>query len=515
MRLAVLLLCVASSLALAAGPSRPPKPVFPAGKDTTFFTGPRDEQGYLDLAAAVNRLMARGLKPQDNAAVYLWRAMGPAPEGRVMPHEHFAAIGMKRPPVKGEYFIGITEFATRRLKLKPDALDAFYEKQSRATAHPWTAKDFPNLAAWLKANEKPLALVHEAARKRRYHVALVVGTSRDGRKGDLIGALLPGVQKCREASAALAARAMLRAGEGKADEAWRDLLACHRLGRLVQQGNTLIEALVGYAIESIAVQATLAFIDKAKPDGKKLAGYLADLAKLPPPVDVAEKVDVAERAMLIDVVQMMHRYGVRYLETLADGPGHKPWPLEVEAARLALDYTGMRREGNRWYNRMVRAMRRPTRAGRAAELAAIERDLRGLKASVTAPFLGGVLAVRAEVNKRIGHVLIGLLLPAVSKVQDAADRTAQTHDNLRVAIALEMYQRDKKAYPMGLGHIAPKYLKAVPGDRFSGKGLVYRREGKGYLLYSVGVNGKDDGGRGYGEGGDDLAVRMPVPAPKK
>ena len=40
----------------------------------------------------------------------------------------------------------------------------------------------------------------------------------------------------REAARALTARAMLRVDEGKVDEAWDDLLACHRLARLAGQG---------------------------------------------------------------------------------------------------------------------------------------------------------------------------------------------------------------------------------------------------------------------------------------
>jgi hypothetical protein len=40
---------------------------------------------------------------------------------------------------------------------------------------------------------------------------------------------------------------------------------------------------------------------------------------------------------------------------------------------------------------------------------------------------------------------------------------------------------------------------------------------KGYLLYSVGVNGKDDGGRQFDDDppGDDLSVRMPLPELKR
>ena len=55
----------------------------------------------------------------------------------------------------------------------------------------------------------------------------------------------------------------------------------------------------------------------------------------------------------------------------------------------------------------------------------------------------------------------------------------------------------------------------VPADIFANDGpLHYQRRDKGYLLYSVGVNGRDDGGRGYddrkdGEDCDDIAVRVP------
>ncbi|HMC64121.1 MAG TPA: hypothetical protein VKI65_04215 [Gemmataceae bacterium] len=98
-------------------------------------------------------------------------------------------------------------------------------------------------------------------------------------------------------------------------------------------------------------------------------------------------------------------------------------------------------------------------------------------------------------------------------VQDAADRAQQTQDNLLVAFALAWYQRDHGRYPKELNALAPKYLPKVPLDLFSGKPLVYRPSENGYLLYSVGVNGKDEGGQGYDDEprGDDLTVRMPVP----
>ena len=56
--------------------------------------------------------------------------------------------------------------------------------------------------------------------------------------------------------------------------------------------------------------------------------------------------------------------------------------------------------------------------------------------------------------------------------------------------------------------MAPEYFKKVPQDLFAEGPLTYRRVGKGYLLYSVGENMKDDGGReDEAKEFDDIAVR--------
>ena len=47
-----------------------------------------------------------------------------------------------------------------------------------------------------------------------------------------------------------------------------------------------------------------------------------------------------------------------------------------------------------------------------------------------------------------------------------------------------------------MAELTPKYLPAPALDPFSlGKPLLYRRNGSGYVLYSIGPDGKDDGGR--------------------
>ena len=47
-------------------------------------------------------------------------------------------------------------------------------------------------------------------------------------------------------------------------------------------------------------------------------------------------------------------------------------------------------------------------------------------------------------------------------------------------------------------------------DLFTGLPPIYRRQGTGYLLYSVGENAQDDSGQTFGENptGDDLPIRV-------
>jgi hypothetical protein len=62
-------------------------------------------------------------------------------------------------------------------------------------------------------------------------------------------------------------------------------------------------------------------------------------------------------------------------------------------------------------------------------------------------------------------------------------------------LALAAFHADHGNYPDKLDSLVPDYLKTIPKDIFTENSpLIYRREGAGYRLYSVGQNGKDDGG---------------------
>ena len=51
-----------------------------------------------------------------------------------------------------------------------------------------------------------------------------------------------------------------------------------------------------------------------------------------------------------------------------------------------------------------------------------------------------------------------------------------------------------------MDELATKYLSHVPQDPFSGQPLIYHAQGTNRLLYSVGPDGVDDGGKPLGRG---------------
>ena len=126
---------------------------------------------------------------------------------------------------------------------------------------PWAKDEFPVLAGWLEANERPLALLVQASlRPRRYDPMIC----EKKRASSVIVMPSTADNYYRHFCSALAARAMLRLGAGKPDDAWDDLLVCHRLTRVVDQGVFAVEAAVVTGIERGCFANDQAFLRHAR-----------------------------------------------------------------------------------------------------------------------------------------------------------------------------------------------------------------------------------------------------------
>jgi outer membrane protein assembly factor BamB len=488
------------------------------GKGTTYVLGPKDAGGSIDYPAAINERQSKGVTPENNANVAIWKILGPNPVGvTAVSGEYFEKLGMKPPPANGEYFVSLDRYAEKHFKGTPAEAEARAEVLSALAQRAWTAKENPSISAWLKANHRPLDALVEATKRTHYFNPLVPRKDEKEVSLGIISAPLPGVTAARGMAAALTARATLAVGEGNADAAWRDLLACHRLARLVGRGSCLIEGLVGVAIDNIAFQADLVFLDGLNPDAKCLEVCLRDLRALPPPPNAGEKMDLSERCSILELFTTMSRDGAAALARWSGEPGDN-FAL-TDLVYKDPDWDVALKLANGWFDRFVAAAAEPDIPERYRKLDELETELRALGKVGKDPTRLARLKLAGGLNERtkgqvLGEVFVPLMMPAVTKVIQAADRCRQTQENVTVAFALAGYHRDNGKYPKSLDLLAPKHLARVPTDAFSGNALIYKPQEAGYLLYSVGVNGRDDNGRGATDqpAGDDLVIRIPLPA---
>jgi hypothetical protein len=398
-RVAFLVFLLAAVGAMAAERGNPPAAEKPAGdkpaagpakkrvlvtisKETTYITEPLRPDGYPDYIAALNKRASQGVTPENNAAVLLWKAVGPRMLGPDEREKFFAMLGITLLPDQGDYFIPLETYAKEhgRGESPADAkgeqegltFEEIWARYDAAVKRPWSKKDFPALAGWLTANEKPLKLIVEATKRpRRYDPLLWTETEM------VIAVLLPGVQQHRDAARALRLRAMLRAGQGEIHEAWEDLLSVHRLARLAGQGPFLVDGLVALAIEGVAEAGDQALLQDANLSAGQVAKIRADLAGLAPPTKMADCVDVSERFSLLDAVCLIARDGISSLTSMPidKSPKSSFTSLMESLGSAAIDWDLILRLVNSWYERMAAAIRLPTRTERHAALSKINEDI--------------------------------------------------------------------------------------------------------------------------------------------
>lgn len=85
------------------------------------------------------------------------------------------------------------------------------------------------------------------------------------------------------------------------------------------------------------------------------------------------------------------------------------------------------------------------------------------------------------------------VMPAIGRVCQRQARAEATLGTAQMAAALRLYRQSEGSYPASLDQLGP----IVPGarvDPFTGKAYGYRREGSGFVVWSVGEDGSDGGG---------------------
>lgn len=452
------------------------RPAFTLGYNTTRIVAPLLPDGRPDYVTALDQAMSKGVTPENNVIVGLLEVLG---TGETMVPSTIHDEALKRLGIKEEHpatYKSFKDYLKTQDKENSDELD---RQINLVCNEPWDPDDYPVISDWLTQNDAALDQIVKATTREHYYWPMIA-TTDDTAMIHLKSSPLPTI---KDAVNTLRIRAMLRLYQGKIEESQSDLLAIHRLGRLLTQAPMLIECLVGIAIEAGAAKGDTLLADFLTPLQAK--AYLIELTQLQSMGSIAQVIDVGERYMALDSVLSFTHHG---LEKKSDDLGlnrNQAKAVEVFISKVSWDEILIKT--NTWYDRLVSTINKPTFAEHRAATIALDKGAEN--------FLNDKWAAN-EPTEKIGKSLLSILLPSLGRARQMADRAQEEGDLGKLAIALAAYHGEKGTYPDTLDALSPAYFKQIPIDIFSDKPLKYHKQDNGYILYSVGPNQKDDGGKG-------------------
>lgn len=477
--------------AVIAAASKPALP-FTIGYDTTRITGPLKADGTVDYLAALNVSAFKGVTKENNAAVLIAQAIGPEIFDAPVRAQGFKALGMEEP--KGTFLK--TDFADEK---------AFQFAQGNL----WQAKDHPELAAWLKENEKPLSLLVQASNRSRFYMPVLAQSDDQG----LFGTPLPQLARLKSGCKMLIVRANLATAEGRTADAWADIQAVYRLGELVNQSQHLIGRLVAIAFSSMADTGAQNLTTSGRLDSKTAKEFLLDTVKMGYGISVIPVIDNGERFCFLDTAERLSTGKESVLGQLAGtGPSDSSSKFDafleskVNEKRADVDWNVVLTDVNREYDELLAILRNKNLKQRKEQYAKWIEALNGLSASIPASMAN---PSPTQATSMMSKLLISILMPSLGKSQEIVERGEAKRALTVQSLALAAYKADKGRYPQKLDELVPAYLKSLPKDLFSGKEFVYKpsADGADYVLYSIGPNQIDDGGKYDGAKElDDIAV---------
>lgn len=500
------------STAPASAPTTLP---FTVDKDTMRLTGPLRPDGRVDYLAALNAQASKGVTKDNNAAIPFIQTIGSDLLPPTTRDQVCEALGIK------------LDQAAPVLELSL-AQEGKYIGLQRTV---WQAKDYPDVLIWLNANTKSLGAFTDATRKPRYFVPCL-SSEKDP---SVYTFEIPHLGKFRAAARMLVMRANLAIAEGRLKDAWEDVQAVYRLTAMMNQDPSFIGRLVAIACSNLADQTAWNIATSGRLDAKTAKAMLAELPSPQTSPTVIDAIDQMERYGMLDAIcgiPTSRRFHpddpehwppspdelnefeksmsamVGSLLTTGTQPASGPEAKWQHWAMLTIgiDWNVILRRANQQYD----ALLKPLSTSDLQERSRLQKDLEA-KRKLTGERvvkLPPANADQATKTQWLGDLLFALLTPTFDRGQVLSEQARVGRQLTAVALALAACKAEKGKYPAKLAELSPGYLKEVPKDFFSGgKDFVYKPAGDGCVLYSVGENGQDDGGKDKAQGGDDLVVR--------
>lgn len=284
------------------------------------------------------------------------------------------------------------------------------------------------------------------------------------------GAEFAHMGRFRPAARLIAAQALFDARQGRTKEALDWLAVGFRMSTHAGSESTMISQLVQYAAQAILLSPVREIIcDRAVPSGvsRELASVLAD-------VDLDQP--------FVRAMDGARAFGIMGFDIARTKPGLLN-TLPPEARNHLLVRLYYSRLGRPWHYR-----------DELAYLDLMERQIEAVKPPYRLA-RRELESIQARANNFPEYSVTRVLLPMFSWATQKRDHSKAKVDLCRVVLALKGYKAERGEYPTSLDQLQGTLEWKVSEDPFSGKSFVYRRKGDGFLLYSLGMDMDDDGGR--------------------
>ena len=301
----------------------------------------------------------------------------------------------------------------------------------------------------------------------------------------------PFVQK-RIVAQFLTADMLVALHEGKLPRAQANLHALTQMVQLHRDDVTLVSAMIRVAIAGLSLTAT----GQALPAGGWDEAGLRTLQSDWEAIDLEQALETGlagDRLFGLTAFEQVRNAPSKdqwraLTMTSPPGPGLDGWKERVEGTFVSAYWRSHMEEDELFYLRhlqgrldLIRQLR--TNAPGAQLKAAIDVQVKELD-EITSDPLG-----------KYRHLFSAIAIPNYSRCFQTTLRIETERRMTVIAIARQRFYLAHGHHPTTLAELQPRWLAKVPLDPWSGRPFIYRQQPDGsYILYSVGENGRDDGG---------------------
>jgi hypothetical protein len=396
----------------------------------------------------------------------------------------------------------------------PDFLDP--ESEHRTRSEPWSSKDYPELAEWLKSHEATIEALVNASQIEECHFPIFIRSDRQA------VTRLTVVRRW--------ARLLLRAAnndlaEGRIDRGLEKLLATLHIGKHEYQQPTTIDMLVGIPIEALAIGELKRFI--VKKNGAEEHLNVIETALTDTGLDWSRDLP---RTLEYEKLIVKNLLG-EYYEI--DSRGRIRLSRDPKATMRAMLEEWSRRpeikskfKPKLWINpnygqrKLIRAKTilywfyLPSNPEKGAQT--IDATFKKYRATIEPDFdwQKGLEQLCSHYTCNYRYLIEHLTSRSVGyldKIHLLYLRTTAEQRGTLLMIALRRYKDQTGHWPESLDEVRSTAPAEVFVDPICGDSFVYKRSHDEFILYSKGKNGIDDGGERdkYGQpktGADDWRI---------